>query len=192
MSTSYEREFGRSVSLQTNYQFGKADYELNARFDLPLNEHIITVGPQYVKRLSPTRRLTLGGGYGGTYVKDRDQLTNVETAGWSPSGHANAAIDIGRSWSLGGDYARSVTLLEGLTRQRLLLDSGNISLSGLPHERIEFSAGFGLSVQASEIGSPIAGDADFKTKNFSTQARIALSRMFALRLDLRLLRLQLR
>jgi hypothetical protein len=183
VTVAYDREFSRSLSLQTNYQLGKADFDLNARFGLPLYEQSITVGPQYVKRFSPTRRLTLGGGLGGTYVKERDQLTSVETTTWSPTGQANAMIDLGRSWVLGGNYARSVTLLEGLTREQLLLDSGTISLRGVPHERVEFSSAFGISIQASDTGQTTGVDSDFRTKNFSMQSRIALTQMLALQLS---------
>ena len=166
VTVSYDRQLSRSYSVQTNYQWAKADVDLNARFALPLSEHIITVGPQYVKRLSPTRRITVGGGIGGTYVTERNQLTGAETATWAPSGQAHAAIDITRDWSLDGNYARSVTINQGLTRQSLLLDSATISLHGLPHDRVELSSVFGFSVQARDVGEPIVGNSDYRSHEF--------------------------
>jgi hypothetical protein len=181
ISAVYDHEFSRTFSLLTNYQFAKADVELNARFARPLWEQFITVGPQYTKRLSPTRQVRFGAGFGGTYVKEQDQFTGVERTNWSPTGQANAGIDLGRDWSLGGSYARSVTYLTGLVRQSLLLDSVEISLQGLPAERVEFSSTFGYSNQASGLNDLAAAlGQDFTSMNFGTRARIALTRTLAL------------
>ena len=77
----------------------------------------------YDRRLSPTRQLQITGGGGATHVSTLNAVDHSNLWYWMPSGSGSFSWDVGRSWSLAGDYSRSANVLQGVSLTTFATDS---------------------------------------------------------------------
>jgi hypothetical protein len=133
----YAWTLSRSSSLQAHYLITDSDLRGTDGFTTPVRDQIVEVTVAYDRRLSSTRRLTLSGGGGGTYVSTVAAADRSSLAYWMPSGRGSASLDVGRSWALSGSYGRSATVLQGVSLTSFATDSASVNVTGLVNRRIE-------------------------------------------------------
>ncbi|MPY87925.1 MAG: hypothetical protein GEU99_08395 [Luteitalea sp.] len=179
-SASYHRRFGREGGLRVSYQLADSEFADYDELVRPARRHTIEGGPELTKRFSRTRSISFSAGAGAMRVEtvsrgeDRAPLEY-----WVPFGQGAVRIDIARSWALGANYRRGVTLHEGVTSETFVTDSANMTLSGYLTRRVDVALSGGYSV-----GQPRrtdeGGRQDLKTYVASAQVRFALARHAAI------------
>ena len=129
--------FSRTSSLRMQYLFDDLNLESVDGLGTPMTNQNVELSFAYNRRLSPTRRLQIEMGGGSTHVdtlrsQDRSPLTY-----WMPSGRGSVSWDVGRTWSIGANYSRSVDVLQGVSLTSFATNSANASANGLMGSRIE-------------------------------------------------------
>ena len=108
-----------------------------------------------------------------------DPSTRVPAQFWRPSGYGTVRLDAGRSWSLTGDYTRSITVLQGIAPDVFVSHTGSIGVSGSLRPWLEtgFTAGYsnGSTGQSPSGGAP--GSYDGYTGK--VQLRVRLTRWWS-------------
>jgi hypothetical protein len=172
----YSWTLSRSSSLQTRYSITDSNLHGTDGLTTPVQDQVVEVGVAYNRRLSSTRRLTLFGGGGGTYVATVAAADRSTLAYWMPSGRGSASLDVGRSWALSGSYSRSATVLQGVSLTSFATDDVSVNVTGLVNRRIESA----ISANYSNGRSGGAGTQG-RYENYSGgfQALYAISRWFA-------------
>ena len=172
----YSWTLSRSSSLQPRYSVSDSDLRGIDGLTTPLQNQIVEVMMAYSRRLSPTRRLTLSGGGGGTHVSTLTAADRSKLAYWMPSGRGSASLDVGRSWALSGNYDRSATVLQGVSLTSFATDTARLNVTGLVNRRIEASIAANYS-----NGRSGGADTQGRYENYSgaLQALYAISRCCA-------------
>ena len=93
----------------------------------------------YSRRLSPTRQVSFNVSGGATHVNTLNTTDRAALVYWTPSGAGSVSLDVGRSWSVSGNYDRAVQVLQGVSLTSFATDSAHVALSGLIDSRIEAS-----------------------------------------------------
>ncbi|HET7218503.1 MAG TPA: hypothetical protein VFJ02_10670 [Vicinamibacterales bacterium] len=166
----------RTTSLDASYRYADTDLERATGGTLPLTDHTVEVGLSYSKRLSPTRQIQLSGGGGASYIKTESETDFSPLDYWTPSGHATVRIDVGRSWAVGADYRRAVSVLQGLTLQSFPTNAVSVRVDGTMSRRIEVAASTAYSTGQSGAGET---GGDFRAYSGDVQLRFALARCCA-------------
>jgi hypothetical protein len=96
----------------------------------PLESHSLTFNYSLNHRLTPSRRLAIAVGGGPTQVNTVSGVTSVPLSYRTPSGQANFRIDLTRSWNIGLDYSRSVSVVEGVTLDSFVNDMVSMQAGG--------------------------------------------------------------
>ncbi|MPZ19855.1 MAG: hypothetical protein GEV06_18365 [Luteitalea sp.] len=177
---SYHRNFGRRHGFRASYQFSDRqffDYDARER---PATTHTIEGGPEFQKRLSPSRSMFFSFGLGGIHVETLSRGEEQQPLTyWKPFGQAAFRIDIARSWTLGTNYRRGVTLLEGVTSETYFTDTANVTLNGYLTRRVDVGFAGGFSQGRPRRGDD--GEVDqLRTYSASAQVRVALTRHAAI------------
>jgi hypothetical protein len=167
--------FSRTSSVRLRYGFNESDFDSSDGLTTTTDQNV-ELGFAYNRRLSPTRRLQIEARGGATHVdglrpEDRSRLTY-----WVPSGGSSISLDVGRSWSIVGDYSRYVDVLQGVSQTSFATDSASASVNGLFGRRIEASL-------YATYSNGTAGGADttgrFENYSGSVQLLYALARCCA-------------
>jgi hypothetical protein len=176
-ATAYSRTLGRYLSLRTAYDYSNADAE-DRLGSIPLVEHTLTVGPVWQKQVSRTRRVEISASVGAQYVETvtrGDERVNVEY--WVPSGSAGMRVDLGRTWSLWGDYNRGTTVLPQVTTTALTTDAVSLSTGGRLGNRAQLSFTTGYAKGGSNAAT--GGTDDYTTVLAGAQFQYRLNRRFS-------------
>jgi hypothetical protein len=185
-AVAYSRSLGRFLSIRTAYDYSNADAEarigdLDAEpvlGSIPLIEHTITVGPAWQRQVSRTRRVEISASLGAQYVETvtrGEDSVNVEY--WVPSGSATMRVDLGRTWSLWGDYNRGTTVLPQVTSTALTTDAVSLSTGGRLGNRAQLSFTTGWAKGGSNAAT--GGTDDYTTVLAGTQFQYRLNRRFS-------------
>ena len=168
--------FTRTSSIRALYSFVDSELESVAGFSTPVTNQNIGLTFGYNRRLSPTRQLQITAGGGAAHVNTLNALDRSDLSYWMPSANGSVSVDVGRSWSMAGQYDRSVDVLQGVSLTSFATDSASASLSGLLNSRIETS----LSASYSNGQSGGAGTTGrFENYSGSLRALFAISRCCA-------------
>ncbi len=172
---SYDRLLGRSNGVMVRYEYVTGEFasDLQQGGRRPYASHVIEGGPRFTKRVSPRRTLHLSAGVGGTYVDSVTGVERVAYAYWAPYGHADARIDVGRTWVLSGNYRRGVTAFEGITIETFLSDVVGVALGGGVGDRVDLvlSGGFATG----KVGGEATAASDYDTYSSAAQVRVLLT-----------------
>jgi hypothetical protein len=157
-SLGLDQSIGRAVTLRATYLHSDSEFTEQDGSALHLLNQTADVGLRYQRRLSRTRRLSLSGGAGGMRVDTADQVTRKPLQYWEPSAYGSVRLDTGRSWSLAGDYKRSISVLQGLAPDGFVTDTGTITVGGWVQRWLQtvFTAGYqnGVAGQRISDGTP--------------------------------------
>jgi hypothetical protein len=145
LSVGLDRGIARTITVRGSYRYSDSLYDRVIGGAIPTIDQAVEVGATYEKDLSRTRRVTLSGGGGATYVDTLDQATLVPLNYWTPSGYATARYDFGRSWNVSADYRRSASVLQGLNPELFLNDTATVQAGGNLIEDIQLVAVLGYS-----------------------------------------------
>jgi len=177
---SYTYNFDRSAALRMGYTFGHTEIEevlSGTVFTRPIDEHTIDAGPSYTKRISPTRQLLVSATAGATHVDTLSSQTSQPISYWAPYGSGQARLDLGRSWALWGDYARGMTVLDGLTTETYMTDTARVNVGGLVTRIFELVVAGGFANGQAPNGSN--SNSHFNTYLVGLQGQVAISRNLA-------------
>jgi hypothetical protein len=136
----HDWSFSRTASLHAQYTFDDSDFESLNGQSTPMRNQDVQLTLVYNRRLSPSRRLRIEGGGGAIYVETLRSVDRSALTYWMPSGQGAISWDLGRTWSIGGDYNRSANVLEGVSLTSFATDSASAAVSGLFGSRIEATA----------------------------------------------------
>jgi hypothetical protein len=119
--------------------------------------------------------LSLAVSAGGAVVNAEDAQTREALDYWRTSSEASAAIDLGRSWALRGDYRRGWDYPQGFT-EPLYLNSMAASVGGFLNRHVDvvFATGYANG----NVG--YGEDSPYESYTASAQLRYGLSRQAAL------------
>lgn len=181
-SFGLERAVSPTTSLRGAYRPSDSEYAQADGRQIPLGVHTFEGGVTYRHRVSRTRQVTFNAGGGPMYVSTIAVLSRAPREFWKPAGYGTIRVDLWRSWSVAGDYRRSVTTLQGDTPEPFVTDAALVSAGGLVRRWLEtvLSAGYsnGQAGQGSSIATELAvGRYDGYT--VAAQARLRLSRLWS-------------
>jgi hypothetical protein len=131
--------FSRTSSIRASYSYSDSDLESGSGMITPMVTKSIEVSLGYSRRLSPTRQLQITTGGGATQVSTLDTVNRSDLSYWMPSGSGSLSWDVGRSWSIAGNYNRSASVVQGVSLTTFATNSAGASLSGLLGSRVETS-----------------------------------------------------
>ena len=93
-----------------------------------------------------------------------------------PSGNANVRVDVARTWSISADYRRGASVLEGLTAETFITDTGIVRVGGFVASRSELAFSAAYSNGAAIVPESTA---KFDTYTGTVQLRFMLTRWWA-------------
>jgi hypothetical protein len=131
--------FNSRSSVRGLYQINDSELHPSDGPVTPMTTQNIEMSYGYARRLSPTRQLQLSVGGGATHVNTLNATNGSDLAYWMPAGSGSFSLDVGRSWSIAGDYSRSANVLQGVSLTSFATDAASASVSGLVSSRIEMS-----------------------------------------------------
>jgi hypothetical protein len=130
----------------------------------------IDIGAYFEKPLSLTRRTRLKFGTGAASTGHNRNFLGLRAVG-----SASLVHQIGRTWSIGADYARGLGYIEGFT-EPVFSDSAGAGFGGLLSRRVELSAG--TRYFTGTVSTSAAGRA-FDTYGAWARIRTGLTRTLA-------------
>lgn len=149
-------QLNRDLSLRTGYRYTEAHYN-----ERTTQVHRPDVGLDFLHALSLTRRTTFSFGV-GTEASVVDDRTRVRA-----TGNASLAHEMGRTWTLTGNYRRGTYYTETLP-DPVFGDAASASLSGLITRRLQFQAGATASLGSVGAGARRNYDIYRSTVSLST------------------------
>jgi hypothetical protein len=145
----------RPVELRAGYRRGDGRFSQGPGVEpLPLRDDTGEGGLAYTRAFSRTRRVSVAGGGGATYVRGIETSTRRPYEYWAPSAYGNARLDLGRSWTLTGDYRRGVAVLQGLTPEVFVSQTTMLSAGGYFASWLEtvFSTAYAVGQTGAGVG----------------------------------------
>src|SRR4029450_5108601 len=94
---------------------------------------------------------------------------------WTPGGHGGVDVGLGRTWSIGADYRRAISILDSISRRPLVTDATLMHLGAHVGRRLELILSSGYSAGRQSLTST-AGPGRFDTQRMSGEARFTLAR----------------
>jgi hypothetical protein len=170
----YKHAFGRAAGLRAVYQYRDGEFEELRRGFVPIVTHTADLGFTYQRRLSLTREMSFSAGGGAGHVETTERLGGAPAEYWTPSAFGTARLDVGRSWSLSGDYRRSTTVLQGATAEPYAADTAQISVGGDLQRWLEtvFTVGYGSGVSGQSSQDLLEGRYDAYTAGMQMRFRL--------------------
>jgi hypothetical protein len=180
-AVSFEHSIGRTLGVVAAYRPSNSNFIDEPGGELPVISHTLDVGLNYRRRFTRTRALTWSFGAGPQRLTIGDAGSRVRIDDyWASSGYATMRWDIGRSWSVAGDYRRSVSVLEGVSPDPFLSNVALVTAGGFPRRWLEsvFTVGYsnGETPRRIDVAS-LPGKYDGVAA--TAQARIRLSRFWS-------------
>ena len=129
-SLTHSWDFRRTLSLRLEYQFSDQTMEVPLLPARPTDTHTGRFALEWRKRVSRTRTLSFGGGSGVMRVRTISSVDEGPLDYLAPSMSGHARLDLGRTWSVSANAHRDVTVLDGVTRQSFLSDTGSLWFGG--------------------------------------------------------------
>jgi hypothetical protein len=176
VNASYSRQMNRTTSLNMGYAYAQGEYVGGVELEdvRPRGTHAVTTGLLFTRRVSPRRSLVVGFDGGATRVSSVTGADQTEYAYWSPTASVNARLDLSRTWTLSGNFGRTITTLDGLTADTFVSDTATISVGGSAGRRLQlvFSGG----VASGRQGEDVIESSDFETYTGAAQAQVSILR----------------
>jgi hypothetical protein len=118
--------------------------------------------------------MSFSAGGGAGHVETTERLGGAPAEYWTPSAFGTARLDVGRSWSLSGDYRRSTTVLQGATAEPYAADTAQISVGGDLQRWLEtvFTVGYGSGVSGQSSQDLLEGRYDAYTAGMQMRFRL--------------------
>lgn len=183
----YTRSLGR-VGLTTSYDRSEQRLPGRGQAHSLIAQDEVELSVSYAKRVSRNRELRFSVGAGASRYQqvnwpggaqdlnplgDTQELSPVGGRGpgsWSPSGHAEVGVNIGRSWDVQAHYRRSLSVLSAITADPLVMNTALLQLGGLVWPRLELGLSSGYSTGRDPGG--MATSARSGSRNITAQAHL--------------------
>ena len=177
VAVSHSLSLTRRTSLRTSYHYSDvAAVDTSAQG--PGTDQGADVGFVYDRALSPTRRMSFTVAGGATHVSMLQEGTNAPVEYWTPSGYGAMSLDFGRTWSVRGDFASGLTMLDSVTRQMFYTRAVGFQIGGLIGRRLETAVSAGFT--AGRVGGGVSSEVGRYQSSLSTaQLSWALARCCA-------------
>lgn len=168
-----DRSIGRESGLDVTYWFADTETMLDPSNAIPLEQHTLESTYTYGKRLSRGERLSFVIGGGATHAWTLSTATRTRYEDWGPIGRAGIGLDVGRSWSVGADYRRSLTVLYSVTADSYVTDAVWVRAGGMLGPRLDLTL-FG-SYSAGRAAVAEDGRSRYETYLVTGQLRFAIA-----------------
>ena len=148
-TTRHAWAFSRTARLEASYRF--SDFKFTAApttigdQGAPVSNHALELGGTYTRRLSPSRQIQFSANGGAAYVQTLRSTDRSNFAYWMPTANGMVRLDVGRSWAISADYARTVSVVQGISLQSFATDAASLRVDGMFGPRIEGSLSFAYS-----------------------------------------------
>jgi hypothetical protein len=168
-------DFRQAVGLRSSFERARHTSEA-AEGSVAVDSDTLTLALQVRRRVSRTRQFTVSGGVGAARIVTTRQLEGDPFAYLSPALHGAAQLDLGRTWSLLGEFRREVQTLEGVTQQSFITDVAMLTMGGYLGRSIV------VALSGSYFdGNPHQGDVgSFASRGGTGQIQYLLARCCAL------------
>jgi hypothetical protein len=170
--TTFTQHLRRNLGLSAEYEYRTGDYGIG-----PATEHRVSVGADYTRRLSTSRRATFRFNVGRSLLDVPELSVDGATNGRvdRTSGDASVTYELRRGWQVSANVRRSVEYTP-LFREPVLSDGASLSLTSQVTRRWDISASAGYANGASALNERNT----LKTYVGDVMARFALKRWVAL------------
>ena len=175
-SLGYTRSIGRRSGLSAKYRASDSEFLDQDGLVRPNRTQTADLGYQHEREVSRTRRLAFGFGAGATYVDTVSSVLRERLDYVMPSGYANTRVDVARTWSISANYRRAVSVLEGLTAESFITDTGLVRVGGFLGSRSELALSAAYSTGAAVVTESTA---KFDSYTGTAQLRVMLTRWWA-------------
>jgi hypothetical protein len=145
--TTFTQHVRRDVGLSAEYEYRTADYGIGLA-----TEHRVSVGADYTRRLSTSRRAMFRFNVGRSLLDVPELSVDGATSGRIDriSGDASVTYELRRDWDVAANVRRSVEYTP-LFREPVLSDGASVSLAGLLTRRLDVAASAGYANGASAL-----------------------------------------
>ena len=169
VSGSYQQGVSRNTALVAGYRYRVGDLGFGG--GRATHEYGPTVGFDYTKRLSPSRRAILRANFGSTVIDIPESLPFGVVAGRRIgfTGDVGADYYFGRSWQARGSYRRGIEYVSDVV-QPVLADGVTAMVSGQLSPRVALSIVGGYSDGESALQSNA-----FKVKSYTGNVRLVFA-----------------
>ena len=169
----YTRGLGRRASVSAGYEYRTGDFGFG-----PAVEQRITIGGEYAKPLTTSRRATFRFEISPSTLSIADTALLNELTGrvYRLQGSGSVEYQFRRTWQVGASYRRGVEYVPLLIAP-VFADSARVELSGVITRRLDIAASAALA-NGESVLTRSTGQLD--TYTATSRLRFALSRSFAL------------
>jgi hypothetical protein len=122
--------------------------------------------------LTPSRRIAFSMGGGATLMNTISSMTSEPLSYTTPSGQASLRVDLTRSWNAAVDYARGLSVIEGVTLDSFVTDNVSLRAGGDLGSRGDLAAS--VSWVTGQAGAEGAGT--YESYTSILQLQFALNR----------------
>jgi hypothetical protein len=122
---NYGWSIGRST-VAGAYHYSSAETQSPPMASRPMASHNVMLNYSIGHRITRSRQLAISLGGGATQVNTISSFSSEPLSYSTPAGHANVRLDLTRSWNVALDYARGVSVIEGVSLDSFVTD--NVSL----------------------------------------------------------------
>jgi hypothetical protein len=137
---SYRQSAGRRSAFVADYAFTSTKALASGTAPpRPYDNHNLTFSASTGRRLGPRRQLALSIGAGVNQVHTVDSQTGAPLSYRTPSGQASVRLDFARTWNAAADYARIVSVLEGVTLDTFITDTVSLRAGGQLWDRADIA-----------------------------------------------------
>lgn len=177
VSAGYSRALSRRWAARAGYAYSHGTFDDLTGVDRPTRQHMIEGGPEYNRRLSPTRTVAVSAAGGASRIESQRADNDELYAYWAPFASLAATLSLSESWSLGSTYRRGLSTLDGLTGQSYYSDSASVSVGGLLTSRTDLT--ITGNATAGRTAAVSGSDSDYRVYGASSQFSFALTRTIA-------------
>lgn len=169
----YQRQLSRNAGLHVGYGYGAARYP-NASFARRRGIHNIDVGVDYGRALSVSRRTQFTFSTGSALFFANQGINAERRLDYALLGSANLTHEMGRTWTTGISYQRSLSFHEGFA-DPFLSQALSASLQGLLSRRLRFASS--AAYTRGVVGAGTSND--FTSSSANAGLQYALTRFLA-------------
>jgi hypothetical protein len=140
------------VQVQMSYRFGRYRQE-QVVAGIPLDSHAIDGGLRFEHRMSPTRSAFFSVGGGVTQARNTTLASDETTESWLPTVYGGFQTNLSRTWTVGADIRRDVTVLDSLAPQPYATNAVTARVGGMMGARttaaVNWSSAYGSTSEGS-------------------------------------------
>jgi hypothetical protein len=127
---NYQRSIGRGSAVAGGYNFSSTLTHAAAGSARPFENHALMLSASTSRRVGPRRQLAMSVSAGVNQVNTLSSLTDAPLTYLTPAQRANVRFDFTQTWNVAADYARVVSVIEGVSLDSFVADTVSLRAGG--------------------------------------------------------------